>query len=172
MHSTVWYQIHPLLCLQAHSSHIKVILASSQAYLYQTASLHTQSIESSPQHALKQLQRFMTLFVSSACFFAVSPMATMSHVTAYQLIRFCKSRKSRGENTPPTHQSQLPCVDSSLTRSISSNAEPLAMATLLILLLFLLVRPSRSFNHWVVTEEGKIEYQVRAGSHSYVLLAH
>lgn len=46
------------------------------------------------------------------------------------------------------------------------------MATLLILLLFLLMRPSRSFNHWVVTEEGKIEYQVRASTHSYNILAY
>ena len=97
MHSTVWYQIHPLLRLQAHSPHIKFILASSQAYPYQTASLHTQSIESSPLHALKQLQIFMILFVSSACFFAVSPMATKSHVTTYPLIRFCKSRKTGGK---------------------------------------------------------------------------
>lgn len=92
-------------------------------------------------------------------------------MTTYQLINFCKSRK----NTPPIRQSKLLSVDpadSSLPSSISSDAELLAMATLLILLLFLLMRPSRSFNHWVVTEEGKIEYQVRASTHSYNLLAY
>ena len=84
-------------------------------------------------------------------------------------------RREKGERYASklqfTKASFLSSIFFPLSRSASSNADPLAMATLLVLLLFLLVRPSRSFNHWVVTEEGKIEYQVSAGNHSYTLLA-